>query len=155
MVRKLWTDGLKGLYRFIAFTGGKRIAYVLKSFVNAPGPVLFNCSWGKDRTGIIAALVLSILQVDEDDIALDFELTEKIIPKEKLQAMIPKTFRMIVFNDPEERQRVLNEISSAPGSAILDFLRMIGEEFGNIEGYLDEIGFDESWRIRMRNKYLE
>src|SRR5690554_2011492 len=39
------------------------------------GVVLFNCTAGKDRTGIIAAMMLSIAGVSNDDIAADYALT--------------------------------------------------------------------------------
>jgi protein-tyrosine phosphatase len=39
-------------------------------------PVLFHCAAGKDRTGVIAALVLSVLGVEADQIVADYVLTE-------------------------------------------------------------------------------
>lgn len=39
-------------------------------------PVLFHCAAGKDRTGVVAALVLSVLGVDADQIVADYVLTE-------------------------------------------------------------------------------
>jgi protein-tyrosine phosphatase len=39
-------------------------------------PVVFHCAGGKDRSGIVAALVLALLGVSQDDIAADFALTE-------------------------------------------------------------------------------
>ncbi|WP_406279526.1 tyrosine-protein phosphatase [Embleya sp. NBC_00896] len=39
-------------------------------------PVVFHCASGKDRTGLIAALVLSLLGVSDEDIVADFALTE-------------------------------------------------------------------------------
>jgi protein-tyrosine phosphatase len=38
-------------------------------------PVVFHCMAGKDRTGLVAAVLLSILGVDPEDIAADYELT--------------------------------------------------------------------------------
>ena len=39
------------------------------------GPLVFHCAAGKDRTGIVAALVLALLGVSEEDIVADFALT--------------------------------------------------------------------------------
>lgn len=39
-------------------------------------PVVFHCASGKDRTGLLGALVLSLLGVSEQDITADFALTE-------------------------------------------------------------------------------
>ncbi len=38
-------------------------------------PLVFHCSAGKDRTGLLAAIVLSILGVGDEDIAEDYFLT--------------------------------------------------------------------------------
>lgn len=42
------------------------------------GMVLFHCSAGKDRTGIVAALLLSLAGVDEDTIVADYALTASV-----------------------------------------------------------------------------
>ncbi|MET7297778.1 tyrosine-protein phosphatase [Embleya sp. NPDC005575] len=39
-------------------------------------PLVFHCASGKDRTGLIAALVLALLGVGDEDIVADFALTE-------------------------------------------------------------------------------
>ncbi len=39
------------------------------------GPLAFHCAAGKDRTGVVAALVLALLGVSEEDIVADFALT--------------------------------------------------------------------------------
>lgn len=39
-------------------------------------PVLFHCAAGKDRTGVVAALVLACLGVEDEDIVADYVLTE-------------------------------------------------------------------------------
>ena len=52
---------------------------VAHTIAHAPeGVVLFNCTAGKDRTGIVAAMLLSIAGVSNEDIALDYALTTKI-----------------------------------------------------------------------------
>lgn len=42
-------------------------------------PVLFHCAAGKDRTGVVAALVLLVLGVGEDQVVADYVLTEKAL----------------------------------------------------------------------------
>jgi len=52
------------------------ICEVLDAIAQAPeGTLLFHCAAGKDRTGIIAALVLSIAGVGRETILDDYELT--------------------------------------------------------------------------------
>ena len=47
-------------------------------------PVLFHCSAGKDRTGIVAALVLHLLGVDDEVIVADYALSQQ--PHERRMA---------------------------------------------------------------------
>ena len=49
------------------------IADALRAVIGArPGGVVFHCQAGKDRTGIVAALLLDLVGVDRDDIATDY-----------------------------------------------------------------------------------
>jgi len=60
----------------VALDGVKELAQVLELIASADsGPLVFHCASGKDRTGIVAALVLTLLGVPEDDIIADFALT--------------------------------------------------------------------------------
>jgi protein-tyrosine phosphatase len=47
-------------------------------------PLAFNCSAGKDRTGVAAALILSVLDVPRDAILADYALTEVYSPPRDL-----------------------------------------------------------------------
>ncbi|MER8105421.1 tyrosine-protein phosphatase [Kitasatospora sp. NPDC094016] len=60
--------------------GVEEIREALEVIAAAEEPVVFHCASGKDRTGLIAALVLTLLGVCEDDIAADFALTELATP---------------------------------------------------------------------------
>ncbi len=60
----------------VALDGVREIRQTLEVIATAPGPTVFHCKSGKDRTGLVAALVLSLLEVGEDEIVEDFALTE-------------------------------------------------------------------------------
>ncbi|MFB7618468.1 tyrosine-protein phosphatase [Kitasatospora sp. NPDC056181] len=65
----------------VAEDGVVEIREVLELIATADRPVVFHCASGKDRTGLIAALVLTLLGVSEDDVAADFALTELATPR--------------------------------------------------------------------------
>ncbi|MFJ7264130.1 tyrosine-protein phosphatase [Streptomyces globosus] len=60
----------------VAEDGAAEIRQVLELLAEGPGPAVFHCTSGKDRTGLIAALVLTLLEVPEEQILADFALTE-------------------------------------------------------------------------------
>jgi protein-tyrosine phosphatase len=70
----LWATPL--YYRAFLESFPARTAAAIKAIADAaPGTVLFHCGRGRDRTGMIAALVLMLADVALDDVADDYELT--------------------------------------------------------------------------------
>jgi hypothetical protein len=50
-------------------------------------PILYHCRAGTDRTGVLSALVLSLLGVERDTIIADFRLSEQVNLPGRLEAM--------------------------------------------------------------------
>jgi protein-tyrosine phosphatase len=53
-------------------------------------PMVFHCTAGKDRTGLMAMLLLGALGVDSDDIAADYELTTHYRSSKRLVILRPQ-----------------------------------------------------------------
>jgi protein tyrosine/serine phosphatase len=70
----LWCTPL--YYRDALRRWPERHAAAISAIARAkPGGVLFHCVGGKDRTGIVAMLLLALAGVTEDDIIADYELS--------------------------------------------------------------------------------
>jgi protein-tyrosine phosphatase len=67
---------LDGVYRYIIDACGKTVGEAIK-LLCAPDafPALVHCSAGKDRTGIVIALVLALLGVPDELIGADYSLS--------------------------------------------------------------------------------
>ncbi|MEX5631730.1 tyrosine-protein phosphatase [Parafrankia sp. FMc2] len=59
------------------------------------GPALFHCAAGKDRTGVLAALVLGIVGVDREEIVEDYALTN-----ERIALVDARLVRLPSYNRP-------------------------------------------------------
>lgn len=60
---------------------GARLVDILETMAESTAdPIVFHCSAGKDRAGIVAAMLLGALDVREDDIVQDYALSAKYMP---------------------------------------------------------------------------
>ncbi|MGN9837356.1 tyrosine-protein phosphatase [Nonomuraea sp. H19] len=67
---------LANRYLEVSEDGVENLRTALETIANADNaPVVIHCAAGKDRTGILTALVLSLAGVSEDDIVADYALT--------------------------------------------------------------------------------
>lgn len=53
-----------------------RVVAVLRALADAPGGVIYHCAIGRDRTGLITAVLLSLAGVEPEAIAADYAITE-------------------------------------------------------------------------------
>lgn len=66
-----------GYHRYLV-DGPDRVARAVRTLLDpARGPALFHCAAGKDRTGVVAAVILDFLGVTHDAIVEDYMLTER------------------------------------------------------------------------------
>ncbi|CAL9279867.1 tyrosine-protein phosphatase [Streptomyces sp. NPDC095602] len=110
-------------------------------------PLVFHCASGKDRTGLLAALVLALLGVDEDTIVADFELTE--LARDRLVAEW-------LASDPGRELAWPPHFGRAPGEAMRLFLDGVAGRYGSLTGYAAErLGADGALLDALRRNLLE
>ncbi|KFC66264.1 Tyrosine-protein phosphatase precursor [Devosia sp. LC5] len=116
---------------------GAQLAEVLRAIIAAPqGIVLFHCTAGKDRTGIIAALLLLAAGVDQADIVADYTLTaaaDGLIGQLRQRALS-------AGGRPEHVERVL----ASDASTMQNMLDHLHTAHGGIEAYLAGIGLSQT-----------
>lgn len=112
-------------------------------------PAVFHCSAGKDRTGVLAALVLSSLGVPDEVVADDYQLSATAV--ERLVAWLEETRPELV----EEMARQPKAFLSCPAEAMHVFLAALRDRHGSVEGYLDAIGVGPGVLADLRRSLLE
>lgn len=141
-------DQLLELYQLALSQRQGAIAEVLTRIADAPaGTVLFHCTAGKDRTGIIAALLLSVAGVEASDIVDDYAQTAALIAPIVADIIAGAAAR---GTDPESFKRLL---ASDPATMVAT-LAFIETEFGSVPAYLALIGLGEATVARLRNRLL-
>ncbi len=117
---------------------GRRIVEVLEILSQPDNlPAVIHCNAGKNRTGIVAALVLAALGVADEDIVADYMLSDSYIKavKEKLLA------------DPamkEALERVPAYVWLVEPESMGFFLNSLKETYGPVRDYLKARGADDS-----------
>ncbi len=81
------TMTLVDLYRFILMSAGPQFVEVMQVIAEpANHPVVFHCAAGKDRAGLIAATVLGLLRVDDEEIVADYAQTSAALDELRARA---------------------------------------------------------------------
>jgi protein-tyrosine phosphatase len=132
--------------RYLNFTDDGRIGLAAALSViadPAAAPVVVHCMAGKDRTGVVCALTLSLLGVSDDDIAADYALTEPAMAsltaylREHNPAAIEGQDHM--FDSPQEAMLLfLDDMRTLHGS-VEKYVREIGVTTGQVEALRDSL----------------
>jgi protein-tyrosine phosphatase len=110
----------------------------LKVIASAPaGPLLFHCVAGKDRTGVIAALMLTLADVKPESIASDYAESAQMLGDAYLQR----------YKDADP-QDVLENVR-CPEEGVHNMLAYLKGE-GGIRDYFKKIGLNEMEIARLR-----
>jgi protein-tyrosine phosphatase len=110
------------------------VGAAFKTLVNAPkGGVVVHCVGGKDRTGLLTALLLHVAGVPIEAIAEDYAVSE-----ERLRPRHEGWFEAPA-DDEEELER-LRRISQCPPEAIIGVFEEVERRYGSVENYLRSTG---------------
>ncbi|MEU7144655.1 tyrosine-protein phosphatase [Nocardia sp. NPDC046473] len=130
----------------VATDGVEEIRRALEVIAEADGPTVFHCAAGKDRTGLLAALVLTLLGVSEEQIIEDFALTE--LATERFVADWHAAYPDKVLTWPG--------YGRAPAEVMRLFLAALAAEHGSVRGYTTELlGVDDDLIATLRRNLLE
>ena len=129
-------------YRDMLEIGSSRFADAMHVLAQTDSlPAVFHCAAGKDRTGVLAALLLSSLGVDDAHICADYGLTQDAMRRSiawskvhrpelaERYATIPKAY---LAADPRAMQIILKELAQQHGS-VRNYVREIGVADATVE----------------------
>lgn len=110
----------------------------------ANAPTLIHCTSGKDRTGVLVALVLSMIGVPDSDIADDYALTSRCVP-----ALVNRVQRIQILSDVG-LATATEEVFSARSDTMLGFLDGLRSRFGGAQSWAQWAGVDSETIARLR-----
>jgi hypothetical protein len=123
-------------YRKILADGADRLAVLLRTLVE-PGvmPAVFHCTAGKDRTGLVAAVILRLLGVPQPEVAAEYALSEGRTRHSSASA--------------ELKQRYPH-VFGAPRDTMVGLLSGVEESYGSMAGYVTSLGVGPDVVDRLR-----
>jgi protein-tyrosine phosphatase len=139
----LRTHHLGDYYVIIMEQLGDKVAQVMRILLNAEGLTLYHCAHGKDRTGVISAILYLIAGADREDIVTNYKVSYDYL-EDFLKPLIDAA--------PDDMKHTLrsDEIN------IRIFLKYIDDKWdGKVENYLISNGMTESEINALRDKCVE
>ena len=145
---------LTGLYRNMVTNeySVAQLKQIIHEIVDSNGyPVLFHCSAGKDRTGIVSLLLLSILDVGEDKIIKDYLYDSK---KHLLKSLGLYLTLIFMTRDKELASRV-RKYYLVDERYIMTVMQAINEKYGSMDILIrNELGVSDVHKEEFKRKVL-
>jgi protein tyrosine/serine phosphatase/predicted phosphodiesterase len=139
------------LYRQFVTHSGDELRAILRILSDEQAlPALFYCVAGKDRTGIVAAIILGLLEVPDEAIAADYAATADTFDR----------FLELAAQDGDPLEltgghRVDPALLSADAATILAFLGWIRAEFGSVGNLVTGLGIDPAVIASLQRNLVE
>lgn len=125
-----------------------QIATIITTIVNADSATMFHCHAGKDRTGIITALLLSIVGICDTAIAQDYSLSSSEI------AHLIAEWREYNLKNGHDMAQFERDVVSKP-QTIMSMMAYIKETYGTTAAYLQSCGVLDSTLTKLHQKFVE
>jgi protein-tyrosine phosphatase len=131
-------------YHDLLEDGGEDIGRIISLVSDVDdGPTVVHCVAGKDRTGLISALTLSLAGVPDEEIHADYALTE--LSEEPYIEWLRKT-------DPSAAAKPMPDFyTQTPAMAMQLTLAELRERHGSVQDYLGKYGVTESHVASIKN----
>lgn len=138
-------DTMLGIYLALLDTRPDLFAVAVGAIADAPpGAVVVHCAAGKDRTGLVVAMALTLAGVAPELVAADYALTEA-----RLAHLVDGYLDAL---PDQSRREVVREQSRVPASTMLAVLDHLETTYGGVEAYLRAGGLTDAQLSALRSR---
>lgn len=138
---------------YLAFLAGSAdsIVSAARVFAVEPNlPAVFHCAAGKDRTGVLAAVILDAIGVTSEAIMADYALTTQRLKQIRARLAQLETYRTMMA-----AARLVKGSGTADAASMAAFLDTLRERHGGGRGYLSAHGMSDSELSALRAALVE
>jgi protein-tyrosine phosphatase len=144
-----WTDPVRVGEHYVDLTvrGAGAISAAIRTLADdAALPAMFHCSAGKDRTGVLAALLLGFLGVPDETIVADYALSRDAMRRMLtwLEGRVP---------DRSQLDKYAPAIQAAEPESMSVFLTRLRERYDSFDGVARSLGVERAV-VDLRNALL-
>ena len=133
----------RDFYGYVLDRYAANFARVVEMIARAPeGGVVVHCAAGKDRTGLVVALLLRLAGVPAEEIALDYSLSAK--------NLAPTLDAWVAEAPDEEERESRRRMSASEPETMLGVIEDLERRYGSADEYLVAAGVDEADLERVR-----
>ncbi|WP_010252884.1 tyrosine-protein phosphatase [Myroides injenensis] len=129
-------DLVKEFYKVYPTHDPDKVREIIITILDNDEATLFHCSAGKDRTGMIGAIILSILKVDKETI-----LEEYLLSNDYRIASVSKRMKLAKFGKtffPKLNYEVVENFSWIKPEYIQAMFEEIEEKYGSMDNYIEK-----------------
>jgi len=155
--QRAWQEAIEGgtiTDQYFAMLEGSshRFVQALRIVAEVDTATVFHCAAGKDRTGLLAALLLSLLGVSDKQIGHDYGLTAEVLPH--LVARWEERLKDPRFDRPSAARDGVRRALTADPNTLAIVLASLRERFGSPEQWLVNHGLEPEVADRLRKRLL-
>jgi len=123
-----------------------RFGTAFAAVADAEGTVVVHCMGGKDRTGIVSALLLRLAGVSHEAIGEDYAITSANLE--------PSTSRWIPAIVDEVERAKWEKLRDTPADAMVRVVQEIERRYGDVASYLRAAGLTDEQVDRLRERLV-
>ncbi len=123
------------------------IGRVITTLAESDAPAVFHCAAGKDRTGVISAILLGLFGVHDDVIVADYAATQENLDAITERLMSLEGYKQMLAALPPDTMHANPETMAA-------FLHRMRDRYGSMEGYAREAGVSDASIARLRARVV-
>ena len=135
-------------YFLLAEFAKSAIAQVVTVLAESGAPAVYHCAAGKDRTGVISAVLLGLLGVRDEVIVVDYALSQR-----NLDGIIDRLNQMEGYRSMLEQ--LPPDTLHAEPETMIQLLERVGEKYGSMREYLASAGVGAQVVERLEAQVLE
>lgn len=122
--------------------GKEQIKEIFELLNTSNGGVIYYCSAGKDRTGVVTACILKLLGVEDKYIVSDYVASGEFLKDE-----------LIEFSKSVTDKDIFQIVNPVPNN-MTGLLSYINQEYGSMEAYLKSCGISDETLDGIKKKYV-